>query len=133
MSDKNPDLRFKIFWLLTGFGLIAFVVMQSLTPSPVDMGVHFWDKSLHTVGYFVLMGWFMQIYHSKQAKLFWTVFFVLMGVGLEFLQDLGGVRQYEVNDMLANCLGVFIALGLSFTMFANILAYFDRLIAGKPG
>ncbi|MDH5764893.1 MAG: VanZ family protein [Gammaproteobacteria bacterium] len=131
MPDKNPDLRFKIFWLLIGFGLIAFVVVQSLTPSPVDIGVHFWDKSLHTVGYFGLMGWFMQIYHTRQAKVFWTVFFVMMGVGLEFLQDLGGVRHYEVNDMIANCLGVLIALILSFTLFAKILVYFDRMIASK--
>ena len=123
------QLKFKPLWLVIGYLLIAFVVVQSLTPSPVDMGVHFWDKSLHTVGYFILMGWFMQIYHSNNAKVFWGLFFIAMGVGLEFLQDLGGVRYYEVNDMLANGLGVVIAWLLSYTVFSKILSWVDGLIA----
>ena len=131
MSDKNIQLKFKPLWLLIGFALISFVVVQSLTPSPVDMGVKFWDKSLHTVGYFVLMGWFMQIYHSQKAKVFWACFFVVMGIGLEFLHDLGGVRQYEVNDMVANTLGVMIALLLSFTFFSRMLSYIDEMIAKR--
>ena len=123
-------LKFKPLWLVIGYALIAFVVVQSLTSSPVDMGVQFWDKSLHTVGYFILMGWFMQIYQSKNAKLFWGLFFIVMGVSLEFLQDLGGVRYYEVNDMLANGLGVVIAWLLSYTIFSKCLYWVDRLIAG---
>jgi len=125
------QLRFRSAWLFTGFCLIAFVIIQSLTSSPVSIGIHLWDKSLHTIGYFVLMGWFMQIYHTGQAKIFWTIFFVVMGVGLEFLQDLGGVRHYEVNDMIANCLGVFFALGLSYTIFSNLLGYIDQSIAKR--
>ncbi|MCW8854550.1 MAG: VanZ family protein [Gammaproteobacteria bacterium] len=124
------QLKFKPLWLVIGYALIAFVVVQSLTPSPVDIGVQFWDKSLHTVGYFILMAWFMQIYHSKNAKLFWGLFFITMGVGLEFLQDLGGVRYYEVNDMLANGLGVVIAWLLSYTVFSKVLSWVDSFIAG---
>lgn len=131
MSDVVMQLKLKPLWLLIGFSLILFVVVQSLTPSPVDIGVQFWDKSLHTIGYFVLMSWFMQIYHSQKAKLFWSLFFICMGVGLEFLQDLGGVRHYEINDMIANCLGVAIGLLLSYTVFSKVLAYIDLQICRR--
>ena len=129
MGELVIKLNLKPLWLLIGYALIAFVVVQSLTPSPVDMGVQFWDKSLHTVGYFILMGWFMQIYHSKNAKLFWGLFFIIMGIGLEFLQDLGGVRYYEVNDMFANGLGVVIAWLLSYTIFSKTLSWIDNFIS----
>ena len=131
MSEVYVQLKFKPLWLLIGFGLIVFVIVQSLTSSPVDVGVHVWDKSLHTVGYFILMGWFMQIYYSQKAKIICTVFFIAMGTGLEWLQDLGGVRQYEVNDMFANALGVIIALLLSYTRFAKTLACIDGMMAKK--
>jgi len=131
MAEVIMQLKFKPLWLLIGFLLITFVMVQSLTPSPVDLGVQFWDKSLHTVGYFILMSWFMQLYHTQKGRLFWGLFFVFMGIGLEFLQDLGGVRHYEVNDMFANCLGVVIALLLSYTLFAKILGYIDSAIVKK--
>ena len=63
------QLKLKSLWLLIGYVLVAFVVLQSLTSSPVDVGIKLWDKFLHTAGYFVLMGWFVQIYHSKVSKM----------------------------------------------------------------
>jgi len=122
-------LKFKPLWLLMGYALIAFVVMQSLTSSPVDMGVKVWDKLLHTTGYFVLMGWFVQIYHGKFSSILCGLFFISMGIGLEFLQYLGGIRYFEVNDMLANSLGVIIAWLLSYTVFSKWLYWIDGFIS----
>jgi glycopeptide antibiotics resistance protein len=51
-----------------------------------------------------------------------------MGVGLEFLQDLCGVRFFEVNDMLANTAGVLLAWSLVKTPFPKILFYVEQKV-----
>ena len=128
MNAVNMHLKYKKLWLLIGFMLIAIVVYQTLTSSPINAGVQISDKFMHTVGYFILMGWFVQIYHCQPQRFFWGLFFIAMGIGMEFLQDLGGVRFYEVNDMLANGLGVLIAWFLSDTKFSHILFLFEAKI-----
>jgi len=129
MPDTNSVLKFKPAWLLVGYLMIAFVVQQTLTPSPATAGMQLSDKFLHIVGYFGLMGWFMQVYRQPGAKIIWGVFFISMGIGLEFLQGLGGIRHFEVNDMLANSLGVSIAWLLSYTRFSSGLYRLERLLS----
>jgi VanZ family protein len=121
MFKHGRHLKFKWLWLVIGYLMIAFVVQQTLTSSPVTSGYKVSDKILHTVGYFALMGWFMQIYLRHSARVVWGLFFIVMGIGLEFLQGLSGVRQYEVADMFANASGVLIAWVLSYTRFNQIL------------
>lgn len=126
MNIDNKYLKYKNFWLLIGYLLVAFVVYQTLTSSPMNADINISDKYMHTVGYFVLMGWFVQIFRSKQQRFLCAVFFVSMGIIMEFLQDFGGVRFYEVNDMLANGLGVIIAWGLSNTIFSDSILLFEK-------
>lgn len=52
------------------------------------------------------MIWFCQIYASRRTRLFHGIGFLAMGVGLELLQGLSGLREYDVMDMLANGVGV---------------------------
>ena len=86
---------------------------------------------MHTVGYFVLMGWFVQIYRRSTGRTIWAFFFVCMGITLEFLQGLTGVRHFEVYDMFANSLGVLIAWLLSFTRFSGMLLWFEKHLPSK--
>ena len=127
-NTESIALKYKPVWLVIGFLLIAFVVQQTLTASPVSPGISVSDKVLHFAGYFILMGWFMLIFHQARAKLVCAVLFILMGVGLEYLQGMGGIRHYEVNDMLANGLGVLGAWAVSFTRLSNSLMVFERLL-----
>ncbi len=52
------------------------------------------------------MFWFSQIYLSGKLRAVHAAVFLAMGIGLEVLQGLSGLRQYEVLDMLANAAGV---------------------------
>jgi len=131
MKEHEFKLSYKKLWLIIGYSLILFVIYETLTSDPVSIGIPFSDKYMHTVGYFVLMGWFVQIYHQKKQRIFWGVFFITMGISLEFLQDWGGVRYFEVNDMLANSLGVVIAWLLSNTVFSNSLFIFEKLVINR--
>ena len=120
------ELKYKSLWLIIGFAMVAFVVYSSLTSSPPEItSFKISDKLMHVTGYFGLMGWFLQIYQQKNMQIILAVIFISMGVSLEFLQDLGGVRFFEFNDMLANSAGVLLAWSLVKTPFPKMLQYFE--------
>ncbi|MGQ0543925.1 MAG: hypothetical protein ACT4P3_01135 [Betaproteobacteria bacterium] len=52
------------------------------------------------------MFWFCQTYLSGKLRAVHAAVFLAMGTGLEVLQGMSGVREYDVLDMLANALGV---------------------------
>jgi len=120
------NLKYKYLWLMIGYAMIAFVVYSSLTSSPVTMDFKLSDKLMHIAGYFGLMGWFIQIYNNKQSQLILAICFICMGIGLEFLQGIGGVRFFELNDMLANMAGVILAWLLVKTPFPETLYWFEN-------
>ena len=124
-------LKYKKLWLSIGYGLVALIIQQTLTASPAGISYNFSDKFLHVFGYFVLMGWFVQIYQAPVMRMVLALLFIAMGIALEYLQGLSGIRQYEVNDMIANGLGVVIAWTVAFTPFSKILQYVDVFIQGK--
>ena len=129
MITKN--LRYKNFWLVMGFTMITFVVYQTLTSSPLGTGIRISDKLLHITGYFGMMGWFIQIFHDRKQKILLAAGFVSMGIMLEFIQGWGGIRHYEVADMLANTTGVALAWALAYTRFSNILLTVESVIHNK--
>ena len=56
------------------------------------------------------MGWFAQIYHVKKMRIIFALAFIFMGLAMEFIQSFDPARMAEFADMVANTLGVVIAL-----------------------
>jgi VanZ family protein len=125
MFKQNPPLKYRSLWLVVGYILVAYVIYSSLTPNPIEIDISNFDKYAHTFGYFVLMGWFMQIYHLKKNLAICALLLVCMGVALEFVQGMTSYRMFDLNDMLANTTGVLLASVLVKTPFPNILTYFE--------
>lgn len=69
------------------------------------LGVSVSDKLQHLFAYTVLIVWFGGVFKRKAL---WLVLLGLlaMGVGLEFLQQMGGHRTFDEKDMIANGLGL---------------------------
>lgn len=130
MKSVNPQLRYRTFWLLIGYALIVLVVYLSLVSDPVelDTGLPYQDKLLHVLAYFSLTFWFMQVYHVRQHALFWVVFFLCLGLFLELMQGLEPARYSETADMVANVLGVVLALLLSRTRLRFLLVGLERYL-----
>jgi len=130
MEAVNPELRYRKLWLAIGYFLIVLVVFLSLTSKPVqiDTDLPYQDKLFHTLAYFVLTFWFMQIYHVRLQVFRWVVFFLCFGLLLEYLQGFDPKRYSEVGDMVANALGVAAALVLSRTRVRFMLARLERYI-----
>jgi len=104
---SDLTLRYRRLWLIIGWGLIVLVISLSVTTSPpqIDIDIPFLDKLEHFFAYSVLMGWFGQIYHTIKARTIWFASFVAMGITIEIIQGLGGVRYFEYADMAANATG----------------------------
>jgi VanZ family protein len=130
MEMMNPELRYRKLWLIVGYLLIALVVYLSLTSSPVQIHTNlpYQDKLLHALAYFSLTFWFMQLYHIRQYVFRWVIFFLCLGLLLEYLQSFDPKRYSEVGDMVANTLGVILGLSISMTPLRYTLVKFERFL-----
>jgi len=124
-------LRWVNRWLLIGWLLVFAVVILSLIPPitadtvPLFVLPH-GDKIAHFIAYFVLMGWFVQIYYNNSQRIYFAFGFLLLGITIEVLQELGGMRESDWYDIVANSSGVLFAYLLSKTSFANMLLWIEK-------
>ena len=97
-------------YLALGWAGAGAIIYLSLTSLP-DTGIHFrfMDKVMHLGAYFSLAAWFGFVCEKRRNWWIHAAVFVLMGAGLEIAQGLGGIRQAELADALANLSGVVLA------------------------
>lgn len=121
-------LRYFKLWLSIGWLMVFLLCYFSLVSNPpeIKFDLKYFDKVRHFIAYFILMFWFAQLYKISKSRLFYFVFFIVMGVILEILQGMGGVRYFEYNDMLANSLGVMLAFLMTKGKFKTILLNFEN-------
>lgn len=120
-------LRYFNLWLILGWLLVLAVCYLSLTPTPPKFDVKFehLDKLEHLLAYFFMMSWFAQLYQTKQLRLFYIIFFILLGVSIEILQGMGSTRFFEYTDMLANTSGILLAWFMTKGKLKDVLLSFE--------
>ncbi len=128
----TEPLTFGVLWWIIGYAMLGLVVFLSLAPSPpVVLEFDFADKIEHFLTYGILMGWFAQLAGRTGSQIRWCFGLVLMGTGIEFLQAWGGVRHFEIQDMLANASGILMGWVLSRTLFKGTLYRLDQYIENR--
>jgi VanZ family protein len=115
----------RILFVAAGWGIAAFIVWLSLTPSPPRIDIEQGDKLGHFAAYGTLMLWFCLLYKRRASRIAYALLWIAMGIGLEFIQGQLGYRTYEVYDMFANALGVLIGWALALA--------FPVALPGTPG
>lgn len=124
-----PQLRYARLWFWVGILLTASIILLSLINPPDQVkSILLNDKLAHTFAYVVLMGWFVQIFQHRAARIVCGCLFVTMGVGIEFVQGMTPHRQFDVLDMVANTSGVLLAWILAYTWMGSILVWFERTL-----
>ncbi len=105
-------LRYRKFWLFIGWAGLVAIWYLSLTAEPpsLDFGVTFSDKIQHAAAYGMLMAWFLQLYHRRHSRIVWATAFISMGILLEYLQRMTAYRDFDYLDMLADAIGVLLAV-----------------------
>ncbi len=130
MNHFSPPLRFRTGWLGIGWCLVIVVIVSSLASPPPATDSLFMlphgDKIGHGFAYLVLMGWFAQIYHTPKSRLGYLIGFILLGVALEILQGLGGVREADWRDAMANSVGVVLAWQVTKKRWGEVLVWVER-------
>ena len=134
MSSSNVlTWKYRKLWLLIGWAWVAGIWYLSLSPEPpsVDFGMTFSDKILHAGSYGVLMAWFLQLYHRRDSRITCMIAFIGMGVLLEYIQSMTSYRQFEYVDMLANAVGVMLAVLIVRGRLAKILLSVEQYLISR--
>ena len=119
-------LRFKNIWRLIAYLIILTIIVLSLIPDPEKITpFHASDKIMHALAYAFAMLWFGFCFKGK--KLFISAAaLILLGIVLEIVQGQTGYRTMDFYDGVADCVGVFTGLMLSFSRLSNALQYFEQ-------
>jgi VanZ family protein len=107
------ELNVRLIWIVLGWFWVVVTIYLSLTPNPPPATMSLGDKIGHLLAYASLMGWWHQIDRNAYRL---ALIFILMGLFLEILQNIGGSRQADIFDMAANTIGV--GIGWFFARFA---------------
>ncbi|WP_455199578.1 VanZ family protein [Kaarinaea lacus] len=127
---KSQRYRYVIIWKAIGYLILVALLYFSLVDNPpVSMHYRYADKFGHLLAYGTLMAWFSQLYTGTGQRIILAVIFCLMGILLEYFQDWGGHRYFEVADMLANTLGILLGWWLSSRYCENCLLKLDRALS----
>jgi len=131
MNNQPPLLHFKKWWLAIGWFLVFAIITSSLMPpSPSSESLFklpYADKIIHCCAYFILMGWFAQIYHAPSIRWRLAIACLLLGVILEIIQALSGLRHGDIGDIIANGVGILLSgLLVTYTGFAGLLIKFEQ-------
>ncbi|MFK5912951.1 MAG: VanZ family protein [Woeseiaceae bacterium] len=126
------SLRYFKLWLIIGWAMVLLLSYFSLVPNPPEFNFRFnnFDKVRHFFAYFILMFWFSQLYQTRSSRMFYIMFFILLGVVLEILQELGGTRHFEYYDMLANSIGVVLAWWVTKGRLSTLLYFVEKRVSG---
>jgi len=128
-SVLKDHLDLLLLWFFVGVVLTITVIYLSLTSHPPSLAFfEYGDKIGHLLAYATLTGWFGQLYTRLMSQVWIFLLFCLMGISLEFLQGMGGVRMFEYADMLANCVGAALGWWITRNWLAGILWRFENLL-----
>jgi len=95
--------------LRIGFAIYSLaVVIVSLIPGGDLTAPGELDKIGHFLAYAIMAFWGLSAFRTRRTSILVIIFCLLLGVGLEYLQQLVSGRDPSLADGLANFLGVFV-------------------------
>ncbi len=120
-------MHYRGFWLLLGWLYVLLLLYGSLIRVPdINTYIDHTDKLIHFLLYFLLAGWFVQLYSRLSQRIVILGSTILLGIIIEFLQGLTAYRSFDMLDALANSIGAISAFLLAGTSLALLLKRFDN-------
>jgi VanZ family protein len=120
-------MHYRTIWLSLGILYISFILIVSLIKMPAtEISISHIDKIVHFLLYFILVGWFTQLYRSTKLYLFILLAAISLGLSIEYLQGMTAYRSFDWLDALANSIGAGCAFLLAKTELNNLLLYIDK-------
>lgn len=85
---------------------MTLIIYLSLTPEPPQINVENGDKYGHLAAYGLVTLWLAQSYTHLRQRIWLVIGMIALGIAMEYAQRATGYRTFDVNDMLADALGV---------------------------
>lgn len=101
---------------------------MALTPDPdITFSFPYGDKLLHATTFTCLMGWWGNVYRGRRARGWASLGCLAFGIFIEFAQWLDPPRDADAFDVLADGIGILIALLLLRTPLSTVLERVEAL------
>jgi len=98
-----------LFWKLSFWLLVLVTLWLSLIPAvQVPSAFHFWDKAQHALG-FAAQAFLGLLAYPVRIRLLMSGL-ALLGAGIECAQWMTGWRQGDLQDWVADCVGLVIGV-----------------------
>ncbi|MDB6164357.1 MAG: rane protein [Xanthomonadaceae bacterium] len=120
---RRPRLWLGLWWTAIALVVVASLVPAFLLPQVPGGG----DKVEHFTAYCLLAAAAVQLFLSRKSVVLSGLALIALGVALEIAQGLlTTTRQMDIQDALANTLGVVAGLLTVLTPCAGVLLTFDQ-------
>ena len=120
-------MHYRNLWLILGILYIAFIIAGSLLRVPdINISISHSDKVIHFLIYFILVGWFVQLYQKLSSRILILISAIVLGLLIEYLQGMTAYRSFDFADEIANSIGAVSAFLLAKTTFDSILSIVDQ-------
>ena len=122
-QQPSQRLRWHTAWVVLGGLIMGWTLWMALTPDPdITLSFPYGDKLLHATTFTCLMGWWGNVYRARRARGWAALGCLTFGIFIEFAQWLDPPRDADAFDVLADGIGIFIALLLLRTPLSRVLA-----------
>ena len=119
----SARLRWHRAWIALGGAIMLWILWMALRPDPgITLDFPYGDKLLHATTFTCLMGWWGNVYRDRRARGWAALGCLAFGVFIEFAQWLSPPRDADALDVLADGVGIIVALPLLRTPLASVLA-----------
>lgn len=121
-------LHWHTAWVVVGGLIMGWTVWMALTPDPdITLPFAYGDKLLHTTTFACLMGWWGNVYRQRRPRVWAALACLAFGIFIELAQWFDPPRDADAFDVLADGIGILIALLLLRTPLASVLASVEAL------
>ena len=132
--QPSGRLRWHRAWVALGGTIMLWVLWMALRPDPgITLDFPYGDKLLHASTFTCLMGWWGNVYRPRRARGWAALGCLAFGVFVEFAQWLDPPRDADALDVLADGVGIVIALALLRTPLASVLASVEARSTRRRG
>ncbi|MEO9078346.1 MAG: VanZ family protein [Rhodanobacter sp.] len=126
--QPSQYLRWHTTWIALGGLIMGWILWMALTPDPdITLSFPYGDKLLHGTTFICLMGWWGNVYRGRRLRVWAALGCLAFGIFIEFAQWFDPPRDADVFDVLADGIGILIALPLLRTPLGAVLASVEAL------
>ncbi len=116
-------LHWHRLWAALGALIMLWTLWMALRPDPgITVELPYGDKWLHAFTFTCLMGWWGNLYCRPKAQVGAALGCLAFGIFIEFAQWLSPPRDADPFDVLADAIGIVVALVLLRTPLARVLS-----------